>query len=298
MKKSLLPLAVGIAFFGIGAGSAAAVTYVQLCSNVIADPGFYYIPGFERSVANGPYVCINPVTGETRQSIPITATTSVTWKSLLPYPNGVWVSTPQQACGSGRRFKVGTFKSTDFALNAFHKLQTYPSTLQLKATEFISKVVMSGGFYDPRTPIRAGSNGSFLAGGPGLCVRSIDQGNGGLPVGCVDDQRIVNMPLAYAVSANSAAPNIDGHFVYGIIPPPATDPNVFKPLVVTTDIGPGGPAELRYCDATAGSCAGGVYDPTSRTYSPLGPGLKPMSGTLSVWACVIDSSNSQSNPGR
>jgi hypothetical protein len=136
---------------------------------------------------------------------------------------------------------------------------------------------MSGGFYDPRLPARSGTNSN-----QGLCVRSIDPdvfeapnsinplyGDGGLPIGCVANNRIANMPAAYSVSATAAYPEIDAYF--------SSDQSVAGPyaygdeLVVTTDLGPIGnaPLALTYTDDSSGT-----------------PVTKPMAGTLSVWVCI------------
>jgi len=320
LKKSLLSLAFGLGLFGFASNSYADVQYVSLCDQVIPDQvGFYFLPGFEFPPVPPPdplpaaaFICVNPATDEVRQSIAITSTSAVIWRSFMPYPEGKWVSDPQQACGQGRLVEVGTFKSTNFSLNAYLKLQTPAVTLQLNSAEFITKVIMSGGFDDPRVPGRAGTNGSGLFdGGPGLCLRSIDPavletqpsgpplnppyGDGGLPIGCIADGRIVNMPLAYAISSTAAYPSIDSYLIGNT----AAGPYLYgKRLVVSTDVGPGGPAELTYCDPTLGTCGGGVYDPSTQTFSPLGKGQKPLAGTLSVWACVAGGAASDVGNGR
>ena len=135
----------------------------------------------------------------------------------------------------GRYVNVGTFSSTDFTPNAWNRKQTQPVAVTMKAGEFVSKVTMSGGFYDPRIPARHGTNNT-----DGLCVRSIDPtvmenfgngnyvnppfGNGMLPVGCVANSRIVGMPAAYTISATSAYPSIDTYFYDAAATSPAPTP--------------------------------------------------------------------------
>jgi hypothetical protein len=178
-------------------------------------------------------------------------------------------------------------------------MQTRAVTLQLRPTEQITKVIMSGGFRDPRLTNRSAANGSGLfSGGPGLCLRSIDPtiqekqpvgtanppyGNDTLPIGCMANSKILNMPLSYAVAATAAYPNIDAYLLGNT---PAGPYTYGRQVVLTTDIGFNGPLDLTYCDASAGDCTGGVYNPVTQTYSPLTKGQKPLAGTVSVWACV------------
>jgi hypothetical protein len=137
--------------------------------------------------------------------------------------------------------------------------------------------MMSGGFYDPRIPNRHGANGI-----DGLCVRSVDPtvmenspdgpvnppfGNGNLPIGCVANSRIVNMPAAYSIAAQSAYPSIDSAFLNGG-QTQVSGPYVYgSKLVVTTDFGPAGAAALTYFDGVAQAS-------------------KPMAGKVTVSVCV------------
>lgn len=245
--------------------SAQPVEYVKICS--LYGAGFEYIPGTA--------VCWNSTTGDTREQ-----TINGTWRSLWPYPEGTWDQGFKHDC-QGKIVKVGDFASTDFAVNAYNKKETAPFPLVLPAGQFIMKVIMSGGFYDPRTPYQGGSNGIL-----GLCLRGQDPtvfipqgdttvnlpyGNGLLPIGCIANDRIVNMPLPYSVNATAAYPQtfsffptadqtvVAGPFTYG------------RQLVVTTDMTldptTDGPTLLTY------------HDNTSNTD-------KPLAGTLSVWVCV------------
>jgi hypothetical protein len=259
---SFVSLVLGIGFLGIASPGHAAVEYVRICS--LYGAAFYYIPGTD--------ICLNDRTGDARQQ-----TVGGTWRSLVPYPEGKWVTNPVQDC-AGRLMTVGNFASTDFALNAWDRKETEPFRLTTRNGEFISKVVMSGGFFDPRIPNRHGANGT-----DGFCVRSVDPnvaelqadgtsvslpyGNGNLPIGCVANSRIVNMTAAYSIAATSAYPNVDSTFLNGE-QTSISGPYVYgSSLVVTTDLGPGGPTLLTYFDATRQV-------------------TKPLSGRLSVSVCV------------
>jgi hypothetical protein len=261
------PLAAIIGLLAL-TSTSYGVEYVKICS--LYGAGFSYIPGTD--------VCVNQQNGDARQQTP-----GGTWRSVLPYREGTWVANPQQECGPAASLvKIGDFKSTDFKPNAFEKLETAPVTVSLKPPQFITKILMSGGFYDPR--LATARNGSGL-GHLALCVRSIDPnvvepgsetpyGNGSVPIGCVVNSRIVGMPATYAVSAMGAYPQIDRYFVNGD-PTNVAGPYVYgSKLVVTTDILTR-LAELSY---NAGSTEV--------------PSLQPLAGTLSVSACVANG-----NPG-
>ena len=252
----------GLTTFALAAGllaiapvsRAQGVEYVKICS--LFGAGYYYLPGTD--------ICHNPTTGDAR-----VVTEGGVLASRLPYPEGNWVTkNVQPECSPGRAVKVGTFKSTDFTPNAFERKQTGPVPLALTSGEFVSKVIMSGGFYDPRAIGSHGVNGM-----DGLCVRSVDPsvieagvnppfGNGGRPIGCVANSRIINMPAAYSISATSAHPSVD------ILSSDSGDPlgtvPYGKALVVTTDLDRSS-SLLTYQD-------GGVS--------------KPLAGDLTVWLCV------------
>lgn len=242
--------------------SAAPVDYVKVCS--LYGAGFEYVPGTD--------YCWNSLTGDTRMQ-----TVGGTWRTLLPYPEGNWAQQFKRDC-QGKVVKVGDFVSTDFVLNDWERKETAPVSLVLQPGQFIVKVIMGGGFYDPRIPSQGGSNGTL-----GLCLRSKDPtvflpqpggppinppyGNGMLPIGCVANSRIVNMPLPYVITATAAYPQTFSYF-------PTDDQTVVsgphtygRQLVVTTDIGPGGANLLTYHDTTDG------ID-------------KPMAGTLNVYVCL------------
>jgi hypothetical protein len=197
---------------------------------------------------------------------------------LLPYPEGKWVTVPSLECGPpvGRLVTLGTFASTDFSVNPWNRKQTQPVPLSVKPGEFISKVMMSGGFFDPRIPNRHGAPGT-----DGLCLRSIDPnvienfgnssfnpafGNGNLPVGCIANSRIMNMPAAYSVTATSAHPSIDSFFIDA--QQTVSGPYTYgSKLVVTTDFGSASSLLLTYYDAVAQT-------------------TKPLAGKVTVSVCV------------
>jgi hypothetical protein len=91
-------------------------------------------------------------------------------------------------------------------------------------------------------------------------------GDGSLPIGCISNSRIVNMPLSYAITATASYPNVDIYFNGS--QPLIAGPYVYgSQLVVTTDIGPSGADVLTYFDAASQTS-------------------KPLSGTVSVSVCV------------
>jgi hypothetical protein len=212
-----------------------------------------------------------------------------TWRTLWPYPTGNWVTNVQAECGSARALKVGTYRSTDFTLNSWQKKETPPFTLRPKPGEFVSKVIMSGGFYDPRLP--GARSGASL--GLGLCVRSKDPtvferdasgalfnppwGNGLLPIGCIANGRIVNTPGAYSVSATAAYPEVDTYFPGGDNTTVSGPYTYGSQLVVTTDI------TGTFNDMGSPSLPLGA---PLLTYSESASIVKPLAGTLSVWVCL------------
>ena len=243
--------------------TATPVEYVRVCS--LYGAGFHYVPGTD--------TCINETTGDTRQQ-----TEGGTWRSLLPYPQGKWVASPPLECLPGRIVTLGTFSSTDFSPNVWNRKQTRAIPVMVNRGEFVSKVIMAGGFSDPRIPNRHGVNGT-----DGLCVRSVDPGeietqgdgssvnppfgNGMLPIGCVANSRIVHMPAAYAVSATSAYPSIDSFYMDGAQATVSGPYTYGTKLVVTTDFGNSSFQQLTYFDARMGS-------------------TRPLAGNVSVSVCV------------
>jgi hypothetical protein len=265
MKKLALICVTGL--LGLSSLSyGEPVEYVKVCS--LFGAGFEYMPGTD--------ICRNVQNGDTRE-----ITEAGIWRSVLPYKDGEFVANPQLACGaSSNLVKIGDFKSTDFTLNAYGRLQTAGTPLELKPPEFITKIIMGGGFYDPRTAAaRSGSGLGTLA----LCVRSIDPnvveelntpayGNGGVPIGCVVNSRIAGMPWPYSVSAMGAYPQVDQYFTDAGLTHVAGPYTYGSKLVVTTDILTRGPDALSY---TVGFDAGGAI-------------VAPLAGTLSVSACVAN----------
>ncbi len=285
MTKTLASVILLAGSLGIVSKAHGQVTYMQVCT--LYGAGYRFIPKTQ--------ICTLDYTGDSREE-----TNGFTWRSILPYPEGKWVNSPQAECG-GKLYKVGTFKSTDFTLNPWGKKQSPPFTLKLPASQFITKVMMSGGFYDPNVP---GNRSGVDLGIDGLCLRFLDPtvqeddgpplpnpppfkwGGGGLPLGCVSNSRILNMPETYSVSSTASYPQIDLSNPY---PDPTivVGPYLFgSQLVVTTDLGLNSFTLLSYCDPNAGSCALPVYDADTKTVTPPGPGLKPRAGSVTVSVCV------------
>lgn len=273
MKRTLVSLALSSALLTLAPASHAAVEYVRVCS--IYGAGFNYIPGTD--------VCLNQNTGDARVQ-----TEGGTWRSLLPYPEGKWTTNPASECGSSRHVNLGSFSSTDFTPNAWSRMQTRAVNVSTNRGEFISKVTMSGGFYDPRVPDRHG-----IPGINGVCVRSVDPtvkeplnsngdtwnppfGNGMLPVACIANSRIMGMPAGYTVAAQSAYPSIDKYFI-------DAEQNTAGPfnygtqLVVTTDFGSGNfYGQLSYYDARGAQ--------------------RPLAGKISVSVCIEQGTNQTFTP--
>lgn len=267
LKRTFISLGLGAGLLLAATPSFAAVEYVRVCT--IYGAGFHYIPGTD--------TCLNESTGDARVQ-----TEGGTWRSLLPYPEGKWTTSPVLECGFGRHVNLGSFASTDFTPNPWNRRQTQPVSVPVRSGEFISKVTMSGGFYDPRIPNRSGANGQN-----GLCVRSVDPtvierispdtyenppfGNGKLPIACVANSRIMGMPAAYTVSATAAYPSIDRFIIdaNGTVSGPYT---YGTQLVVTTDFGSSSFwGELAYYD-TQGT-------------------PRPLAGRVSVSVCIEQGTN-------
>lgn len=246
---------------------AEPLEYVKVCDAYGA--GFFYVPGTD--------TCMNPTTGDSRRM-----TEGGVWRTTWPYPEGDWITRLKQDCKHGQIVHLGNFASTDFTLNPFAQKQTAAVPLNLAPSSFISRVYMSGGFYDPRvSEARSGINNNTA-----FCVRSVDPEEledfggedgpvnppyGGLPIGCIANSRILNMPAAYGINATAAYPSVDQFFN-------SADQNVAGPylygthLVVTTDMANGGENLLKYAVLT-----GNDEEPYE---------LFPLEGTLSVSVCV------------
>lgn len=248
---------------------AEPVEYVKICDQY--GVGFFYIPGTD--------TCTNARTGDTR-----VATEGGVWRTRLPYPVGEWVMKKKSdlEC-KGKVVTLGTFSSTDFTLNPWERKQTPPIPLPIGDDQYISKVVMSGGFYDPRLP----NQRSGVTQDDAFCLRSLDPsipevlpdpepddpprkyrwGNGMLPIGCIANSRLLNMPTPYAVDADASYPSVEVGFAN------AEQTEKYGPfkynthVIVTTDAGRGGDAILMYRDASDGT-------------------LKPRAGELTVSVCI------------
>ncbi len=249
-------------------GYAAPVEYVKVCS--LYGAAFHYIPGTD--------ICLNDETGETRQQTP-----AGTWTSLLPTNNqGRWVTNPQQECGSGRLASLGTVRPSDFKINPSEKYQVAPVPLNLQHGEFISKVMLSGGFYDPLQPLAREPRLSPQQ----FCLRMadpnyfvIDMGSPAYypyfcstpPLGCVSNSQIVGTSAAYSFSVLGAPvvhynTNSNGQ----VIGPAMT---CGSQLVLTTGMG--------------------NYNPTVVS-DPSQPGMPiPAAGTLSAWVCIEQGTQSR-----
>lgn len=264
MKRLVALVTLVVGSLGVAStASAVPVEYVKVCS--LYGVAYHYIPGSD--------ICLNEVTGETREQTP-----GGTWESLLPTDNqGHWVSNPRWECGDGRLVRVGTFTPGEFKLNAFEKYQAPAFGLTLHHGEFISRVMMSGGFYDPLQPLARNPQSSrqqfcLRVADPGFSV--IDMGSppvhpafcSAAPLACVSNSLIQGTPGAYSIPVSGAPvvrynTDINGKAIGS----PVT---CGSQLVVTTGMGP--------------------YDPTT-TSDPSQPGVAiPAAGTLSVWVCVED----------
>lgn len=127
--KKLVCLSFCVMFILATSAYATAVQYVKVC-----ETNFFYLPGTN--------TCYNPATGETRESI----SEDVVWYSHIPANPGNWVATPWDDCSSGRLVSVGTFKASSFALNSYGKYESAPIPLTIASNEYISKVMLKGGF--------------------------------------------------------------------------------------------------------------------------------------------------------
>ncbi len=241
-------------------GHAQPVEYVKICS--LYGAAFHYIPGTD--------TCVNEETGETRQE-----TEGGVWASQLPTKNqGHWATVPALECGLGRLVQVGVYKPSDFTVHVYQKFQTAPTAFSLHPGEFVSRLIMSGGFGDPIQP---------LAHNPGLstqqfCLRVADPNfviinNGGqphagpfcsgTPLGCISNSEILGTAAVYSVPVLGAPLVHYNTDVTGkAIGPPSTCGSQF---IVTTGMG--------------------TYDPTT-TGDPSSATPIPAGGTLSVWACI------------
>jgi hypothetical protein len=239
----------------------ADVEYVKICT--LFGAGFHYIPGTD--------ICLNEWTGQTRE-----LTAGGTWVSQIPTDHqGRWATIPQTECLTGRLVQVGTYKPSDFKQNVSLKFQTAASGLFLLPGEYISRVIMTGGFNDPLQPLahspQLSSNQFCLrVADPNFVI--VDQGTSPVhppfctlsPLTCVSNEQILGTAAFYSMPVLGALPvhyNTDSNGkVMGF-------PSVCgSQFIVTTGMG--------------------NYDPTHVTdiSNPSTP--IPAGGTLSVWACI------------
>lgn len=111
--------------------SAQPVEYVRVCSTY--GTGYSYIPGTD--------ICLNAFTGETRVE-----TEGGTWRAHIGKLPGEWVASPRAGCRLGRLVHVGTITRSDLTQNAHGQFETAPFALPLGSNEFISKILLRGGF--------------------------------------------------------------------------------------------------------------------------------------------------------
>lgn len=259
MKKLFMSVILVVGLLGIASTAYAPVQYVKVCNGYGA--AFQNIPGTD--------ICLNNQTGQTRENTP-----GGVWGSLLPTNNqGHWVADPQQDCG-GTLVYVGTFTPSDFTLNKSKKYQVAPFEFQLQQGEFISKVMMSGGFYDPLQPLARSpqlSSDQFCLRVADPSFYTIDLGGAPFyptfcsldPLACVSNSQILGTHAAYSSTALGAPVvhyNTDSKG--NVIGLPMT---CGSQLIVTTGMG--------------------TYNPTEIS-DPSQPSPIPAAGTLSVWACV------------
>jgi len=153
----------------------AAVEYVKIC-----DENFILVPGT--------HTCYNPITGETHENIPVNP-----WYSHIPGNPGNWVASPTDDCLSGRLVNVGTFKSSSFALNSYGKYETAPIPLWLMTNEFISKVMLRGGFN-----VTSRSN---------FCLSFLDATSGQYEVlGCKNTAQMMNQSVTWSFTPLQSVP--------------------------------------------------------------------------------------------
>jgi hypothetical protein len=244
-------------------GHAAPVEYVQVCS--VFGNSFHYIPGTE--------ICLNDRTGRTFE---MAAPPYGIWASVLPSNSqGEWVAVPQLECLTGRLVQVGTYKPNDFKPNAAGKFQTAATGFLLLPGEYISKVMMTGGFNDPlqpqaRSPVLSPNQFCLRVADPNFVT--VDLGGPPSrapfcsvePLGCVSNEQILGTPAVYS---------------FPVLGTPVVHYNTNSNGKVTSFPSQCGSQFI----VTTGM---GTFDPT-KVVDPSNP-TKPISagGTLSVWACI------------
>ena len=265
MNKLFTPVYLIAGWLGVAAiGYAQPAVPVKVCS--LYGAGYHYIPGTD--------ICLHELTGLTQQQ-----TAGGTWTAMLPASTpGKWTDDLRDSCGNGRPVKVGTYKPGDFKLNAFETYQAAPFGLRLQRGEYISKVIMSGGFYNPLQPQARDSHSAKIQGH--FCLRfadptffTSDLGSaptypsfcGTAPLGCVANSQLVGAPAPYEFPVLGAPLEHYNTDVNGrVVGQPMT---CGSQLVVTTGMGKYNPT---------------VANDPSRPEVNLQPG-----GSLNTWVCVV-----------
>jgi hypothetical protein len=144
MSKRFAALCTIVACLTFAATTYAQIKYVKICS--IYGDGFYYIPFAGESdeepeeTATDIGVCFRPSTGDTRVQ-----TAGGTWR-LFQTESGAWVKSPRAGCRRGRVVHLGTIGPEDLTMNLHQRQETGRFPLTLAADEFVSNVMMHGGF--------------------------------------------------------------------------------------------------------------------------------------------------------
>ena len=168
---------------------AAPVEYVRVCDAY--GVGFFYIPGTD--------TCVNSWTGETR-----TETEEGTWFAQTGRLAGSWVGIPKGDCMHGRVASIGTINAADLTINAHGRYESGSFPLTLQDNEFISKVMIRGGFV-------TNSRSNF-------CIAFKDATSGEYSVlGCHDTASLVDQQAVWSFTPLRSVP--PAHFTspYAIV---------------------------------------------------------------------------------
>lgn len=171
MHKLITNFALAAVAWSISHAVHATADPVRICA-FFNEPGWYYIPETD--------ICLNTATGETRQ-----LTAYGTWRSLGTNTPGNWLAMPKVECIGGKLLKIGNFTSNDFRINDHGKYETAPINLALRPSEFISKVMIRGGF-DVTSTSR-------------FCLSYMDSlGEYSVPLGCENTAQSMNQPAVFS----------------------------------------------------------------------------------------------------
>lgn len=154
----------------------ASVEYVKICS--LYGAGWFYYPGSD--------TCVNVFTGETRRQ-----TSGGTYSALITRSPGQWVMRPELAC-LGRVQWIGTFNPADLTLNtvtAAYETRAVP--FQLGSKEYVSSIMMKGGFGSPAT---------------GFCVSMKDTQGNSQVLGCADQSLLIGSPATWKFTPARSTP--------------------------------------------------------------------------------------------